>query len=1031
MLNRIVSLALRYRGVVLLLAAMVLAYGGFVATQVPLDVFPEFVPPQIVVQTEAPGLAPEQVEALVTGPVESAINGSSDIDTIRSESIQGLSVVSVVFKENASILACRQLLAEKLSELSGQFPDGVKAPKMSPLTSSTMDVLKVGLLSERMTPMELRTFADWTLRPRLLAVPGVARLTVFGGEVHQLQVQVLPEKLLALDLTLSDVLDAARKATGIRGAGFIDTPTQRVILQTEGQETTPALLGNVVVKQYPGGTVRLSDVARVVDGQAPRFGDALVQGRPGVLLTLSGQYGANTLEVTHRIEAALEELKPVFERGKIQVFPRMHRPATFIETALGNVQMSLWIGGGLVALVLFLFLHDLRTAFISFVSIPLSLLAAVAVLDRFGASVNTMTLGGFAVAIGVVVDDAIIDVENILRRLRENTALPVPRPFSAVVLSASLEVRSAVVYATFIVMVVFLPVLTMSGLQGRFFAPLGTAFILAVMASLAVALTVTPALCSLILSRTKLHVEPRYLKVLKVWHARLLAVISRYSRLAIAGTLLLIGGVVAIVPFLGGELLPEFREGHFVMQVSAAPGTSLDEMLRLGKSISEAVLKIPQIATIEQQIGRAEQGEDTWGPDRCEFHVELKPGNAGDEEQVQEELRKLLAGFPGLQSEVLTFLGDRISETISGETASVVVNVFGNDLDANDRAANRVAKVLAGVPGAANVQIKAPPSAPVLAIRLRPERLTQFGFRPLEVLEVIQSACQGASVAQMVNGSKVVELAVILADEARRDPESIGGLLLTNTDGVRLPLHELAEVYLTTGRYLIQHEGARRRQTVTCNPAGRDVSSFTADAKRMLSMEPLPPGVYLEFSGAASEQARGRRELLLHSSVAAVGIGILLSLVFREPRNLMLVLANMPFALVGGVLAVWVSGGALSIGSLVGFVTLFGISTRNSIMLISHYEHLVRKEGHAWNLKTAQIGAGERLVPVLMTALVTALGLLPLALGSNEAGREIEGPMAIVILGGLLSSTILNLLLLPTLALRYGRFAKVQPEIVS
>jgi CzcA family heavy metal efflux pump len=1022
MLNRIVSLALRYRGLVLLLAAMALVYGGFVASQVPLDVFPEFVAPQVTVQTEAPGLAPEQVEALVTRPVESAINGAADIESVRSESIQGLSVVSVVFKENASIFTSRQLLAERLAELRGQLPDGVRAPKMSPLTSSTMDLLKIGLLSKKLTPMELRTFADWTLRPRLLAVPGVARLTVFGGEVHQLQVQVLPEKLLAFDLTLTDVLETARKASGIRGAGFIDTPTQRVILQTEGQALTPEVLGNIVVSQSNGASVRLRDVARVIDGREPRFGDSIVQGRPGVLLTLSGQYGANTLEVTRRVEAALDELKPLFAGQGIDVFPRLHRPASFIENALGNVEHSLLIGGVLVAVVLFLFLLDLRTAFISFVSIPLSLLAAVVVLDWFGASVNTMTLGGFAVAIGVVVDDAIIDVENILRRLRENIALPAPRPLTEVLLAASLEVRSAVVYATFIVAVVFLPVLTMTGLQGRFFAPLGVAFILAVLASLVVALTVTPAFCAVLLARTKPHSEPRYLGTLKAWHGGVLAAISRRPRLTIAVTAVILAGAIALVPFLGGELLPEFREGHFVLQVSAAPGTSLEEMQRLGTCISDEALKNPHIATIEQQIGRAEQGEDTWGPHRCEFHVELKRVAGADEAHVQQQLRDLLESFPGVQSEVLTFLGDRISETISGETASVVVNVFGDDLDANDRVARRVAAVLGTVPGAADVQVKALPGSPVLAIRLRPERLTQFGFRPLEVLEDIQIACQGADVAQMVQGNRVLELAVILADEARRDPETIGAMLLTNRDGVRLPLRQLAEVYLTTGRYQIQHEGARRRQTVTCNPAGRDVGSFVADAKRRLAAEPLPSGVYLQFSGAAEEQARGRRELLLHSAVAALGIGMLLSLVFREPRHLLLVLANVPFALIGGVLAVWFGGGALSIGSLVGFVTLFGITTRNSIMLISHYEHLVRAEGQPWGLDTALRGASERLVPILMTALVTALGLLPLALGSGEAGREIEGPMAIVILGGLLTSTALNLLVLPALALRFGRF---------
>lgn len=997
-------------------------YGGFVATRVPLDVFPEFVPPQVTVQTEAPGLAPEQVETLVTRPVESAVNGAADIDSLRSESIQGVSVITVVFKDGVNLFTSRQLLAEKLGELAGQFPEGVKAPKMSPLTSSTMDLLKVGLRSDKMTPMELRTFADWTLRPRLLAVPGVARSTVFGGDVHQLQVQVIPSKLIAFEVLFSDVIAAAKSATGIRGAGFVDTPTQRVVLQTDGQSLTPEALGNVTVSQSNGTSVRLRDVARVVDGSEPKFGDALVQGKPGVLLSLSGQYGANTLETSHKLEEALAELKPLFAEKGIEVYPRLHRPATFIETALGNVRHSLLLGGALVALVLVLFLLDLRTAFISFVTIPLSLLGAIAVLDAFGVSINTMTLGGFAVAIGVVVDDAIIDVENILRRLRENAATGTPRPLLDVVLDASLEVRSAVVYATFIVAVVFLPVLTMSGLQGRFFGPLGVAFILSVMTSLLVALTVTPALCVVLLGKVRSHGEPCYIRGLRSLHLWLLASVSRHPWITGLTTLVILGGTLALVPHLGGELLPEFREGHFVIQVSAAPGTSLDEMKRLGGIISAEVLKNPHVATIEQQIGRAEQGEDTWGTNRCEFHVELKPGIAQDEEAVQEDLRALLKAVPGIQSEVLTFLGDRISETITGETASVVVNVFGDDLDSIDLAAAQLAASLQTVPGAVDVQMKSSPGAPVLSIKLKPDRLTQFGFRPLEVLEFVQAACQGADVAQVVRENRVLEIAVLIDGEARRDPETLGALMLTNAQGTRLPLSQLADVSLTTGREIVQHEGARRRQTVTCNPKGNDVAGFVAAARGKLAELKLPAGIYVEFTGQAEEESRGTRELLLHSLVAAVGIIVLLSLVFTRLRHVMLILVNLPFALIGGVLAVWVAGGALSIGSLVGFVTLFGITTRNSIMLLSHYEHLVSVERRSWNQQTALEGAGERLVPILMTAIVTALGLLPLALGSGEAGREIEGPMAIVILGGLISSTVLNLLLLPTLALKFGRF---------
>ncbi len=1023
MLTFLVRLSLRHRGIVIALAVALLAWGSYIAARAPLDVFPEFVAPQATIQTEAPGLAAEQVETLVTRPVESAVTGAADLDSVRSESIQGLSVVTAVFKEGTNIYLARQALAEKLGSLARQLPDGVRAPALSPLTSSTMDLLKVGMVAEKMSPRDLRTFADWTLKPRLLAVPGVARANVFGGEVEQLQVQVLPEKLAAFDLTLTDVLDAAKMATGVRGAGFIETPGQRIVIQSDGQMFTPEELGEVVVRKG-APVVRMRDVARVQLGHEPKFGDALVMGKPGVLLTLSSQYGANTLTVTHALEDALAELRPVFERQGITVFPRLHRPATFIETALGNVRSSLLIGGVLVGIVLLLFLLDVRTALISFISIPLSLLSAVLVLDAWGVSLNTMTLGGFAVAIGVVVDDAIIDVENILRRLRENAALAVPRALWRVVLDASIEVRSAVVYATFIVAVVFLPVLTMSGIQGRFFAPLGVAFILSILASLVVALTVTPALCLVFLSRAKAHDEPRWIGFLKTLHREWCLFFARSPGLTVFGACVLVAGACALVPFFGGELLPEFREGHFVVQVSLRPGTSVEESLRVGKRISDMMLANPHIETVEQQVGRAEAGEDTWGPHKCELHVELKRGTTPAEEvETQKALRDMLEEFPGITSEVLTFLGDRIGETISGETAQVVVNVFGDDLDRLDATAKLVAAQLSAVHGNADVQVKAPPGAPVLAVHLRPERLTQFGFRPLEVLDAVETAFQGADVAQMVRGNRIHELAVILADEARRDPESVGNLLLTNGDGLRMPLRQLADVELTNGRYSIQHDGARRRQTVTCNVEKRDVSSFVAEAHgRVTEKVKLPAGVYVEWSGAAEEQGKARRELLVHSLVAGLVVILLLSLVFGKTSHVALVLANLPFALVGGVLAVFAGGGLLSIGSLVGFVTLFGISTRNSIMLISHYEHLVGAEGAAWSLETVARGASERLVPILMTALVTALGVLPLALGSGEAGREIEGPMATVILGGLITSTALNLLVLPALAWKWGRF---------
>jgi CzcA family heavy metal efflux pump len=1031
MLNWIVQHALRFRGVVLTLACMLIAYGVYVSMHAKLDVFPEFVTPQVVVQTESPGLAAEQVEAIVTRPVESALSGVSDLENVRSESIQGLSVVTAVFKEGTDIFRARQMLTEKLTTLAGELPPGVKSPKMGPLTSSTMDILKFGLISTNMPAVDLHTFAEWTVRPRLLAVPGVAKVSVFGGDSRQLQIQIRPDRLLAFNLSVQEVLSAAKTATGVRGAGFIENANQRIVLQTEGQNVTARSLGDVAVTRGDGKPILLKDVANVVEGVQPKFGDSLIMGKPGVLLTISGQYGANTLEVTRGLETALEEMKPLFEKEGIQYVPRLHRPANFIETGLRNVQHSLLLGGALVAVILFLFLLDVRSALISFVSIPLSLLTAVIILDHFGVTINTMTLGGFAVAIGVVVDDAIIDVENILRRLRENATAGAPKSVFNVILEASLEVRSAIVYATFIVALVFLPVLTMTGLQGRFFAPLGVAFILATLASLAVALTVTPALCYVVFSRVKPHQEPRYISWMKARQRGLLLRASRWPKLIIAVAVLLVIGACVTLPFFGGEFLPEFREGHFVVQFSMVPGTSLREMLRIGTQFSEELLKNEKIRSVSQQVGRAELGEDTWGPQRCEFHVELKPGIGGEDEEVAEkEIRELIEKFPGSQSSVQTFLGDRIGESVSGETAAVVVNLFCEDLDVADQKSRDIASILQGVSGAADVEVKSPPGSPSIAISLKPERLAPFGYHPVDVLEAIELAFQGNVIGQVYEGNRVTDVAVILEESKRENIRDIESFLVQNDAGLRMPLRELASIYTTSGRYNILHEGARRRQTVTCNVRGRDVSTFVAEARQKIASQiQLPKGAYVVYSGAAQQQAAAQRELMLHSLIAGVAIVLLLAVIFGNWRNLLLVLANVPFALVGGVLAAFITGvlgdtgkGDLSLGSMVGLVTLFGITMRNSIMMISHFEHLVKHEGMTWSAETALRGATERLVPILMTALVTALGLLPLAIGTGEAGREVEGPMSIVILGGLLTSTVLNLFVLPTLALRWGRF---------
>jgi len=1029
MLNAIVRFSLRFRGIVIALACALLGYGIVSVQQARYSVFPEITPPRVVIQTEAPALAPEQVELLVTQPLENAINGVPDIDSLRSSSIQGLSVITVVFRPGSEIYLDRQVVAERLAAVAGQLPAGTKPPRMTPLTSATGTVLAVGLTSNRASLMTLRTVADWTIKPRLLAVPGVAGVSIFGGDVRQIQIQFDPERLIRYDLTVDDVIAAARDVTGIRGAGFLETANQRIVIQTEGQSLAPEQISRAVLLHRGGANVTLGDVATVADAPAPRIGAATVMGQPGVMLMVDAQFGANTLEVTRGLDQALAELGPAMTGQGIEIHSDIFRPANFIETALANVRSSLLIGAALIVAVLFLFLFNLRTAFISSTAIPLSLLSAVIVLEKLGFSLNTMTLGGLAIAIGEVVDDAVIDVENIYRRLRENRAVAEPRSQLRVVLEASIEVRSAVVYATFAVILVFFPVLTLSGLAGRIFAPLGVAYIWAILASLLVALTVTPALSLILLGRRDLpSQEPLVVRRLKAVYTRAVLGVEKAPWAVTIAVVLVIALGVAVLPLLRGSFIPELQEGHYIAHIWAAPGTSLEESVRMGTRVTEALLKLPYVRSVGQRAGRAEAFEDTWGTHYSEIEVDLKPLRGEKAERARSEIRRVLEEFPGINSGMETFLTERIEETLSGYTAAVAVNVFGNDLDVLDEKAQQIAQVLQSVRGARDVQLRSPPGMPQAIVNLRMPQLERWGFEPVRVLEAVRTAYAGDVVGQIYEGNRVFDLSVILPPDQRSSLGELGSLPLRGPDGNYVPLRQLADVYQTSGRYLILHDGARRVEAITCNVEGRDVNSFVEEARRRISAVRLPPGAYVQFAGTAQAQAESRRDLLLKSLLAGLGIVLLLSVVMGSYRNLLLVLLNLPFALVGGVLAAWLTGGELSLGSLVGFVTLFGITLRNSIMMISHYEHLVAEEGMTWGLDAALRGATERLAPILMTALVTGLGLLPLAIGSGDPGREVEGPMATVILGGLATSTLLNLLVLPALALRYGRSGKTSND---
>lgn len=1035
MMSALVRFSIRFHGVIVGLACLTVVYGLYSLTRSNLDVFPEFSPTQVIIQTESPGLSAELVEVLVTQPIENSLSGTIGIDSMRSQSIPGLSVVTVIFKEGTDIYLNRQVTAERLAMLSNQLPKNV-IPNITPLSSSASTVLGLGITSETRSLMEMRTLVDWVIRPHLMAVQGVADVNVFGGDVRQFQIQVDPQKLIHYNISLQEVLTAAGKATGVRGAGYIENSNQRILINSEGQALTPAQLAQMPLIHKNGQTLRLGDIGQVVEGAAPAISAAAINGKPGVYLSVQGQLGANTKAVTEALEKAMSELAPELAQEQVKLYPRLFRPANFIETAINGVRTDILIGSMLVVAVLFLFLFNVRTAFISATAIPLSLLSAIIILSYFGVGLNIMVLGGLAIALGEVVDDAIIDTENIFRRLRENRLLENPRPIHQVIFEASMEVRSSVVYATIIVVMVFLPLLTLSGVAGKLFAPLGLAYISAILASLVVALTLTPALCYLLFSRGNLESDdPPLVRMMKGGYIRLLHRIERHYRLIIGMCAVFIALGLGILPLFKSQFIPNLHEGHYIMHMTAVPGTSAQESLRIGTRVAQTISQIEGVQSVAQWVGRAANGADTFGTHYSEFEVEIGTSSGEEQRRILEEIRETMAGtdkdnpkiapIPGVNFAINTFLTERIEETISGYTAAMVVNIHGQDLDLLDRDARAVAATLSKIPGASDVQIQSPAGTPQLTIRLRPEKLAQWGLQSLDVLENIQAAYEGVQAAQVYQGNRVIGVNVMFMRDVRDDLREIGDLPLKNPDGKMIYLRDVASLTQENGRSKILHADAKRIQTITSNVHNRDLDSFSEEVKkRILEDVNFAPGNFATFTGEAEAQAQSREDLVVHSMLAGVGIFLMLYIAFGRLRNLLLTFANLPFALIGGVLAALFTGGWISLGSLVGFVTLFGITLRNSIMMVSHYQHLVDEEDMVWGLETAIRGASERLPSILMTALVTALGLLPLAAGSGQPGREIEGPMATIIVGGLITSTILNLLILPTIMLHFGRFER-------
>ena len=1015
----LVASSLRLRVLVLALSIVLMIVGVRAAREAPLDVFPEFAPLLVEIQTEGPGLSTSEVESLISVPLENALNGLQNLKTLRSKSVLGLSSVVLIFNEGTNPTQARQLVQERLAVEASRLPTVAKPPVILPPLSSTSRLLKVGITSKKLSQRELTQLALWTIRPRLRAIPGVANVAIWGQRDTQYQVLVDPDRLARNGVSLDAITKVVTDACALGGGGFIDTPNQRMGIRHRSPVRRPEDLESIAVAYRGGAPLRLGDVADIQIGSPPPIGDAVINAGPGLLLIVEKQPTGNTLEVTRNVEKVLELLKPGLP--DVEIDPTIFRPATFIERSLANLAEAMWIGLGLVVAILVAFLFDWRTSLISLLSIPLSLISAVLVLIYFGQTINTMVLAGLVIAMGEVVDDAIIDVENIVRRLRLNRLLEQPRPAIEVVFKASLEVRSAVVYASLIVILVFLPVFFLDGLAGSFFRPLALTYVLAILASLGVALTVTPALSLMLLpGHTDKGKESPLARLVRWPYDAILPALAKRPVWAILILLVSFVGTGYLTLGLGQEFLPDFQEYDFLMHFVEKPGTSLEAMRRVTIRASEDLRAVPGVRNFGSHIGRAEVADEVVGPNFTELWISIDPKQ--NQAQTLAKVQKVIDDYPGLYRDVLTYLKERIKEVLTGAGATIVVRVFGPDLDTLRSKAKEIETVIKGIDGVSSLKVEQQILVPQIEIELKPEALTRLGLTPGDVRRAAMTLVRGQKVGELYQDQKIYDVAIWGVENVRSDPSSLRELLIDTPSGTRVPLGDVADVLIVPAPNEVKRESASRRLDVTCNVVpGADLGKVAREIEsKVMANVKFDKEYHPEFLGEYAEREKSRQRLLALSLMSLIGIVLVIHLDFQSVRLTALVALTLPFALIGGVIGAVLTGGVLSLGSLVGFITVLGIAARNGIMLLSHYRHLEEEEGVPFGLGLVVQGSSERLAPILMTALATGLALVPLVVAGNKPGHEIEHPLAVVILGGLVSSTILNLFLMPALYLAFG-----------
>ena len=1016
MLNRIISFALNNRLLIVVASILLIVFGSFVANRMEVDVFPDLTAPTVVVLTEAHGMAPEEVEKLVTFPLETSVNGATDVRRVRSSSSAGISIVWVEFEWDTDIFKARQIVNEKIIAVSEKLPTGVGNPTMAPQSSIMGEIMFISLTADSTNKMDLRTIADWTIRPRLLATGGVSQVVVIGGEYKQYQILASPQKMKFYNVSLTELLDASKEANGNSSGGFINEYGNEYIVKGIGRTNDVDELGKAVIKLMDGIPIKIEDVAEVKIGAAPKIGDASKNGNPAVVLSISKQPGTNTLELTDKIDASIKDIKNSLP-GDIEMDTHVFRQADFINASISNIQKVLLEGTVFVIIILFLFLMNWRATAISLVAIPISLIVAILTLKWLGFTINTMSLGGMAIAIGDLVDDAIIDVENVFKRLKENARKPTEERINKlkVIFDASFEIRTSIINATFIIIVAFVPLFFLSGMEGKLLAPLGIAFIVALFASLIVSITLTPVLCSYLLTNDKMlekqHKESWLVERLQKGYILLLEKVMHWKKTMITGSLVLFLLALLAYSQLGRSFLPEFNEGSLVISAVSLPGISLEESNNIGISIEKVLLTVPEIDITTRRTGRAELDEHAQGVNSAEIETPFTLTDRSRDEFMA-DVREKLTGISGVNITIGQPIGHRIDHMLSGTRANIAIKIFGDDLNKLFSLSNQIKNEIQNVEGLVDLSVEQQVEIPQIQIRAKRDLLNHYGITIGAFNEFVDVAFAGEKVSQIYEGSKTFDL-ILRFDDANRDKiENIRNAIMDTHDGQKIPLHYVADIVSTTGPNTINRENVKRKTVVSANVTGRDQKSVVQDIQRIISEKiVLPEGYNIEYGGQFEAEAEASKTLMITSLLSLLIIFLLLYQEFKDVKITSIILINLPLALIGGVFSIYFTSGIMSIPSIIGFITLFGVATRNGILLVSHYKTLQEEGMNLYD--TIILGSKDRLSPILMTALTAGLALIPLAMAGDLPGNEIQSPMAKVILGGLLTSTLLNIFIVP------------------